>query len=176
MSVLLPRVDRASSHYSRSSDLNFKQHNSITAKNPISLYGNAHKRYLSGCYDQPIIKNSGWVFFYNRDSNARHFKDLKFDPELEKLITDYRKRFELSGKKIETALPSVIQAETNSRLTPFSAEDSQSIEDEAKIINVLLKVFNGEEGDIIANYRLTQGKFRKILLIFWGYRHNSATQ
>ncbi len=116
------------------------------------------------------------MFFYNRDSNARHFKDLKFDPELEKLITDYRKRFELSGTKIETALPSVIQAETNSRLTPFSAEDSQSIEDEAKIINVLLKGFNGEEGDIIANYRLTQGKFRKILLIFWGYRHNSATQ
>jgi hypothetical protein len=101
------------------------------------------------------------------DSNARHFKDLKFDPELEKLITDYRKRFELRGQKIETALPSVIQEETDSRLSPFSAEDSQSIDDEAKIINALLKGFDGEEGDTIAKYRLNQGKFRSILLDFW---------
>ncbi len=99
--------------------------------------------------------------------NDRHFKELKFEPELEKLITDYRKRFELSGKKIETALPSVIQEETDSRLSPFSAEDSHSIDDEIKIINVLLKGFDGEEGDTIAKYRLNQGKFRSILLDFW---------
>jgi hypothetical protein len=101
------------------------------------------------------------------DSNARHFKDLKFDPELEKLITDYRKRFELSGQKIETGTPLVIHTETDSTLSPFSAEDTKSIDDEAKSIDVLVKGFDGEEGNIIVKYRLNQGKFRKILLDYW---------
>ena len=67
---------------------------------------------------------------------------MKFDPELEKLINDYRKRFEISGQRIEAVLPSVIQAGTDSRLLAFSAEDSQSIDDEEKIINVLLIGFD----------------------------------
>ena len=101
------------------------------------------------------------------DSNARHFKDLKFDPELEKLIIDYRKRFELSGHKNETGIPLVIHRETDSMLSPFSAEDTKSIDDEAKSIDVLVKGFDGEEGNIIVKYRLNQGKFRKILLKYW---------
>ena len=101
------------------------------------------------------------------DSNARHFKDLKFDPELEKLIIDYRKRFEFSDQKIETVTPMVIHTETDSMLLPFSAEDTKSIDDEAKSIDVLVKGFDGEESNIIAKYRLNQGKFRKILLDYW---------
>ena len=101
------------------------------------------------------------------DSNARHFKDLKFDPELEKLIIDYRKRFELSGHKNETGIPLVSHRETDSMLSPFSAEDTKSIDDEAKSIDVLVKGFDGEEGDSIAKYRRNQGKFRTILLKYW---------
>ena len=102
-----------------------------------------------------------------KQRNDRHFKELKFEPELEKLITDYRKRFELSGQKFETGTPLVIHTETDSTLSPFSAEDTKSIDDEAKSIDVLVKGFVGEEGNIIVKYRLNQGKFRKILLNYW---------
>lgn len=102
------------------------------------------------------------------DKNARDFKDIKFEPELENLINDYRKRFGYIGQNLGTTLSTVTQTETELLLTPFSDEDTQSINNEAKSIAVLLEGFNGEERDVIAKYRLNQGKFRKLLINYWG--------
>jgi len=101
------------------------------------------------------------------DKNGRIFKDIKFEPELEKLINDYRKRFGYVGDDLESTFSSAAQNPTKDKLRPFSDEEIQSIDSEAKSISVLLEGFNGEERDIIAKYRLNQGKFRKLLLNYW---------
>ena len=98
------------------------------------------------------------------DRNARDFIDLKFTPELNQLITEYRKHFGIITDN--SAL--IKQEERKESEHPFSDHIIKALKNEAENLATSLEGFDGEEREAIAKYRTNQGKFRELLLKYWG--------
>ena len=100
--------------------------------------------------------------------DARNFGDLTFTSELGSLINDYRERFAITSEVSGNS------TQTNSQLgirgfeRPFSDTEIGVVKIEAKEIEIGLEGFNGEDREAISRLRVNQGKFRELLLRYWG--------
>jgi len=84
--------------------------------------------------------------------DARLVCDLKFDNELNILIQKYRSNSQLPNQITDS---------------DFSIEEVDSVAQMSKEIESAIQGFKGEEKDVLAKYRLNQGKFRNIMLKYW---------
>jgi len=84
--------------------------------------------------------------------DARLVCGLKFDNELNALIQKYRSNSQLPNQITDS---------------DFSIEEVNSVAQMNKEIEFAILGFKGEEKDVLAKYRLNQGKFRNIMLKYW---------
>ena len=90
--------------------------------------------------------------------SGRRIEKMQFDTELSALIHEFQSSTQLPNQTTKSELNKPV----------FSEEDNALAVRSAKAIEIFIHGFDGEERDAIAKYRVNQGKFRTLLLNYWG--------
>ena len=91
--------------------------------------------------------------------DGRNISDMQFDEDLSSLLAKY---------KYPTLPSSESSHATELSDAPIFSENEKSIvAQSANEIEEFIDGFNGEEKDVIAKYRLNQGKYRNVQLRYW---------
>jgi hypothetical protein len=100
---------------------------------------------------------------YGKDSSSdgRNLREMQFDSELRALINKFKNGAEEMSQVGELYLKPTAKS-------LFSAEDYALATQSAIDVENFIQGFEGEERDIIAKCRINQGKFRTLLLGYWG--------